>query len=96
MWKPDRAKYAWEIEQENNIKLHGIKPDDLVIILYPHEMILGHTIEFVGGQNVVVPEISGKSTAGRNMIEMCSDANMGNVGSSFLHMTSVANPGIQG
>lgn len=80
VWRKGEAQLAAEVERVNNLKFEGIFRDDRLIMLHPHEMILAHTQEFVGGLNVVVTSISGKSTAGRNMIEVCSDANVGNIG----------------
>jgi deoxycytidine triphosphate deaminase len=60
--------------------LIGLEPDDEVIILPPLHMILGHTIEFIGGRNIIDTTISGKSTSGRIGIETCSDADKGDIG----------------
>lgn len=57
-----------------------LRPTDRVIVLKRLESILGHTQEFIGGANVVTTRISGKSSVGRSMIEVCSDANLGDVG----------------
>lgn len=58
----------------------GLDATDEIIILPPAQMILGHTIEYIGGRNVVDTTISGKSTTGRLGIEVCSDANKGDIG----------------
>lgn len=58
----------------------GLERTDEIIILPPGQMILGHTIEYIGGSNVVDTTISGKSTTGRLGIEVCSDANKGDIG----------------
>jgi len=60
--------------------LEGYRPEDRVIFIEPGQMILGHTEEFIGGQNVVSTTISGKSSLGRSMVEVCSDANRGGTG----------------
>lgn len=57
-----------------------LEREDKVIIVKPGEMILCHTQEYIGGRNVIDTQISGKSTAGRLGIEVCSDANKGDVG----------------
>jgi dCTP deaminase len=62
------------------VPLEGISEKDRIIAVPPTQMILAHTEEFIGGANVVTTRISGKSTVGRNMIEVCSDANLGDVG----------------
>lgn len=79
-WPVGRTENAGQFERAHKLKLKGINPGDELIILYPEEMILAHTSEFIGGVNVVTTKISGKSTAGRNMIELCSDADCGNIG----------------
>ncbi|MCK4787259.1 MAG: hypothetical protein KAV87_26100 [Desulfobacteraceae bacterium] len=71
--------------QVNSERLPGssfvnIRPEDKIIPVIPSTMLLCHTEEFIGGLNVISPTISGKSTAGRNLIEVCSDANLGDVG----------------
>lgn len=60
--------------------LQNIDPDDKLIVLTPGALFLGHTLEYIGGKNVVATRISGKSTVGRNMVEVCSDANLGDIG----------------
>lgn len=60
--------------------LEGYELDDKVIFIEPGQMILGHTVEFVGGRNVISTTISGRSSLGRSMIEACSDANLGDIG----------------
>lgn len=80
VWRPGILWEASSLERECGVHFEGIKPDDEIILLNPHEMILAHTAEFIGGVNVVATTIAGKSTAGRNMIEVCSDAYFGNIG----------------
>lgn len=58
----------------------NIDVGDNVVVLPPDGMVLGHTMEHIGGRNVVTTSISGKSTMGRSMVEVCSDANCGDVG----------------
>ncbi len=77
-------------EQEQQLKpvpqnewgrfLEGVEANDQLIILPPKENFLCHTEEFIGGLNVVDTSISGKSTTGRIGLEICSDANKGDVG----------------
>jgi deoxycytidine triphosphate deaminase len=88
----DDIESTWELHQaisaeeftknntRNNIKLEGIKNEDKIIVLQPHEMILVHTQEFIGGRNIVSTMISGRSSVGRSMIEICNDANLGHIG----------------
>lgn len=90
-WQLKEAEKKHQLEYELDIRLEGVEDGDEVILLLPHEMILGHTNEFVGGLNVIIPEISGKSSTGRNMTEMCSDANMGNIGFLNRYTLEIAN-----
>ena len=79
-WVLESATSVADIERQHGISFVGLEKEDRIIWLKPSEMILGHTIEYIGGINIVIPGISGKSTSGRNLIEMCSDARMGNIG----------------
>lgn len=58
----------------------GARLEDEVILIEPSQMLLGHTIEIIGGRNVVSTTISGKSTTGRTGLEICNDANLGSPG----------------
>lgn len=73
---PADQQSSWE----QMVFLRNITPDDQIIIIPPSFMFLCHTQEFIGGRNIISPSISGKSTAGRNLLEVCSDANLGDVG----------------
>lgn len=80
VWKKGVLEEASYVQMKHCLKFKGINPMDKLIMLFPHEMILAHTEEFIGGVNTIATKISGKSTAGRNMIEICSDADLGNIG----------------
>ncbi|MBI2624222.1 hypothetical protein HYW67_01880 [Candidatus Parcubacteria bacterium] len=58
----------------------GIRSDDLVILLAPEEMILGHTEEFIGGRYVCTAHVQARSSAGRSLLTVCEDAGWGDVG----------------
>lgn len=59
----------------------GINPEDLVIILEPHETILAHTEEFIGGtKGIVTTMMKARSSFGRVFIEICKCAGWGDVG----------------
>ena len=90
-WELQKAEQATTFINKHKIMLNGIRFTDYIIVLEPHEQILAHTEEFVGGLNVIIHEISGKSSSGRNMTEMCSDANMGNVGFLNRYTLEIAN-----
>lgn len=58
----------------------GIDPDEFGIPLEPHQTILAHTDEFIGALFGGTTMMKAKSTTGRNDIEVCGDAGMGDVG----------------
>lgn len=71
----------WLKSHGNHAQLvNGIHPDDLVIWLAPGETILGHTEEFIGGQNTVTTMMKARSSTGRNFITVCRCAGWGDVG----------------
>ncbi len=74
----EKARKAKEILK--NFDFDGISPDDKIILLAPGETILGHTQEFIGGQNVVTTMMKARSSLGRNFIEVCKCAGWGDVG----------------
>lgn len=81
VWEgPHAAINAKEFEKDHGITLEGVRRSDKLIVIYGHEMVLGHTQEFIGGRNVVTTKISGRSTTGRNFLEVCSDAMDGTIG----------------
>lgn len=53
---------------------------DKMIMLRPHETILAHTEEFVGGRGHVTTMMKARSSIGRNFIEVCKCAGWGDVG----------------
>lgn len=79
-WIKCEAESALVVQERYGIHLKGALPDDKVILLRPHEMILAHTREFIGAGNIVTTTISGRSTSGRNLLEICSDAFSGDIG----------------
>jgi dCTP deaminase len=58
----------------------GIKPADKVIWLAPHETILAHTQEFIGGMKNVDTMLKARSSSARNFISVCKCAGWGDVG----------------
>jgi len=62
-------------------QLSGISPTDKVVLIAPGESILGHTIEFIGGcSNNITTKMFARSSIGRNFLEMCRCAGMGDIG----------------
>lgn len=59
---------------------NGIFKNDLVIWLAPGETMLGHTNEFIGGQNIVTTMMKARSSWGRNFLTVCRCAGWGDVG----------------
>ncbi len=64
-----------------SVKLEGIEPDDLIILVGPGEAILAHTEEFIGGRsNRITSVMKARSTVGRNFLEVSRCAGVGDVG----------------
>jgi dCTP deaminase len=62
-------------------KLVNIDPEDLIVLIAPGESILGHTIEFIGGcSNNITTKMFARSSIGRNFLEVCRCAGMGDIG----------------
>ncbi len=78
---PYRAVPAKEHAESIGISVpEAIAPDDLVIWIAPGETILCHTEEFIGGRDCVTTLMKGRSSLGRNFIEVCKCAGWGDVG----------------
>ncbi len=77
--KPLRAKRAEEEFEKMGIDHEGIGPNDQVILLEPGEMILAHTIEFIGGRNHITTSMQARSSIGRSFITVCKCAGWGDV-----------------
>ncbi len=79
---PHRAEKVKDLRKRLDMKneLVGVDDEDEVIMLAPGETILGHTQEFIGGREVCVAKMYGRSSTGRNFIEVCKDAGWGDVG----------------
>lgn len=67
-----------EIDEETRESYH---PEQKVILLQPGELILGHTHEFIGSNDSrITPDMSAKSSSGRNGITVCKCAGWGDPG----------------
>lgn len=81
-----RAKKAKTFEEYRCGAWKNIDPDDLLIIMMPGEMILGHTMEFIGGTKdhktgrCFTAEMKARSSVGRVRLEVCRCAGWGDVG----------------
>ncbi len=63
-----------------DMEIHEIHPDQQVILLYPNELILAHTMEFIGGVQRSTGAMNARSTAGRDGFSVCMCAGWGDVG----------------
>jgi len=81
MWEgPFEAEIVKEFSKKWKIKLQNIDPEDKIILVYPHETILAHTNEYIGGKDTVTTMMKARSSIGRNFIEVCKCAGWGDVG----------------
>lgn len=72
-----RAQPRWP----NDTKLVGIRDDELVYMLGPGEVVLGHTREFIGSRSpTITTEMKSRSSTGRSFLEFCRCAGMGDHG----------------
>ncbi len=60
--------------------LEGIDPETHIIMIAPHEMLLCHTQEFIGGRRCVTTEMKARSSTGRVFLSVCKCAGWGDVG----------------
>lgn len=81
----ETARPVSEIKSKTN-PFFNLKPKDLVVLIAPNEMILAHTIEFIGGRNgtdklpAVTTEMRARSSIGRIGISVCKCAGWGDIG----------------
>lgn len=80
VWRKVKPVRVADLILEKGLSLEGVDPEDEILLLGPHEMVLAHTQEFIGGRNVVSTMISARSSVGRGLLEVCNDANLGHVG----------------
>ncbi len=81
LWgEPKRAVLARERWDENERRRLGLRDADQVIVLDPHETILGHTIEFIGGGDNIICNMQARSSIGRVTVEVCKCAGWGDHG----------------
>ena len=78
---PHRAETVKEVKKKMDVDgLSGISDSARVIMLGPGETILGHTLEYIGGRDIIVTKMYARSSLGRNFIEVCKDAGWGDIG----------------
>jgi dCTP deaminase len=67
--------------RNRNFPLENIGESELLIVLDPGETILAHTIEFIGGTDDKIDTMmKARSSTGRNFIEVCKCAGLGDIG----------------
>jgi dCTP deaminase len=81
MWQgPFIGESVRSFTKKWKVKLKNVDPDDMIILIYPHETILAHTNEFIGGRTNITTMMKARSSIGRNFIEVCKCAGWGDVG----------------
>lgn len=81
IWEgPFQAEKVSDLLERMDIDLKNVPKDARTILIGPHETILAHTQEFIGGREVVVAKMHARSSMGRNFLEVCKDAGWGDVG----------------
>jgi dCTP deaminase len=78
--KPQKAENAGEWMKKTGIKLENIFDDDEIIFIEPGETILAITQEFIGGKETITTGMHARSSFGRNFIEVCKCAGLGDTG----------------
>ncbi|MFC1754913.1 hypothetical protein ACFL96_16210 [Thermoproteota archaeon] len=79
-WAEAEILGDWRMRNKHPV-LKNIPDDERVIWLDPGETILAHTDEFIGGaDNTVTTMMKARSSMGRNFIEVCKCAGLGDVG----------------
>jgi dCTP deaminase len=74
------AYEATKVTSKEDAELYGVDVGDEIITIQPGELILGHTIEFIGGRNNVTTMIKARSTMGRCGVTICCCAGCGDPG----------------
>lgn len=77
--EPQQAK-PYSYYREHGLILENIKPDEKIIFINPGETLLAHTREFIGGRTSVTTMMKSRSSMGRNFIECCKCAGLGDCG----------------
>mgnify|MGYP005845157173 CR=1 FL=1 len=81
MWEgPYEAESVAEFARKWSVEMKNIDPSDKIILIYPHETILAHTNEYIGGKVNITTMMKARSSVGRNFIEVCKCAGWGDIG----------------
>jgi dCTP deaminase len=70
----------WGKDNLPTLEGSGLSPDDRIIFLKNGENILGHTLEFIGGNNQIGTAMQARSSLGRSNITVCRCAGWGDPG----------------
>jgi deoxycytidine triphosphate deaminase len=73
-------QYASVISDEVDQRRYKLPIGTQYILLEPGELILGHTLEYIGGKNHICSMMKCRSSLGRVGISVCKDAAFGNIG----------------
>ncbi len=71
VWGDSIEAIPYKYYKNKDIFLENIKDHEKIIWINPHETILAHTQEFVGGRTRVTSMVKCRSSLGRNFIETC-------------------------
>jgi deoxycytidine triphosphate deaminase len=74
------CQYANTILDEVDARRFKLAIGTQYILLEPGELILGHTLEYIGGKNHICSMMKCRSSLGRVGISVCKDAAFGNIG----------------
>lgn len=93
MWILTEAPFAKDILEYLNesITLKNVNPTDRIIWLNPHETILCHTNEAIGGRGNITTKMFARSSIGRSGIQVCACAGLGDVGFTSYWTMEVKN-----
>ncbi len=68
-------------KKNRDFPLENISDDEEIIVLDPGETILAHTNEFIGGADHTIDTMmKARSSTGRNFLEVCKCAGLGDIG----------------
>jgi len=82
-WVKQKAKHHETVMRDMgwDRPLENIGGEDRIIMINPGETILAHTNEFIGGTSPnITTMMKARSSTGRNFIEVCKCAGMGDIG----------------
>jgi len=75
----DHVAAFTKVLTKESMELHLARNSE-IIILNPGDMILAHTVEFIGAREKIFGNISSRSSAERTFIDVCGSAGFGDIG----------------